>query len=104
MKTLTAQELKSLMDGSSPVLIDVREPWEFETCQIPGSKHLPMATVPARMRELDKAAPTVVICHHGMRSLQVAHYLIQSGFSDVYNLAGGIDAWASEVDPNVPRY
>jgi rhodanese-related sulfurtransferase len=104
MKTLSAQELKSLMDGSSPVLIDVREPWEFETCRIAGAKHMPMATIPARINELDKNAATVVICHHGMRSLQVAHYLVQSGFADVYNLEGGIDAWASEVDPDVSRY
>ena len=87
-----------------PILLDVREPWEFETCRIPDSRHVPMRSLPARLTELDRDAPTVVICHHGSRSLQVAYFLAHQGFSEVYNLAGGVNAWARSVDPAMPVY
>jgi rhodanese-related sulfurtransferase len=86
------------------VLLDVREPWEFQTCSIAGSRHLPMREVPARKDELDPDAEVVVICHHGGRSMQVAVFLEKNGFARVHNLAGGVDAWAKTVDPSMPVY
>lgn len=87
-----------------PVLLDVREPWEFQTCQLPDSQLLPMREIPARVGELDPQAETVVICHHGSRSMQVAVFLERQGFSKVHNLSGGVDAWARTVDPSMPVY
>jgi rhodanese-related sulfurtransferase len=88
----------------SIALLDVREGWEVDTAQVAGSIHMPMSKVPSRLAELDPNAPMVVMCHGGMRSLQVAQYLADQGFADIYNLSGGIDAWSQEVDPSVPRY
>ena len=92
----------------TPVLLDVREPWEVQTACVSedGFKLLtiPMREVPARLAELDPDQPVACLCHHGMRSLQVANVLVQSGFTEVVNLQGGIDAWSHEVDPSVPRY
>lgn len=85
-------------------LLDVREPWEYEHCRIEGSILIPMAQVPARVRELDRDVPVVVICHHGVRSFQVARFLEHGGFSRVYNLHGGVDAYAVEADSSMPRY
>jgi rhodanese-related sulfurtransferase len=92
----------------TPVLLDVREPWEVQTACISedGFKlmTIPMREVPARLAELDPDQPVACLCHHGIRSLQVANFLVQSGFTEVVNLQGGIDAWSYEVDPAVPRY
>jgi rhodanese-related sulfurtransferase len=88
----------------APLLLDVREPWEFATCHIAGSQPMPMASVPARIEELDPEAEIVVVCHHGMRSAQVCMFLERQGFSRVFNLAGGVAAWAAEVDPSMPQY
>jgi rhodanese-related sulfurtransferase len=87
-----------------PQLLDVREPWEFQTCHIAESRPMPMAEVPKRLAELDPQAETVVICHHGSRSMQVAMFLEKQGFKRVHNLAGGMDAWARSVDPSMPTY
>ena len=87
-----------------PLLLDVREPWEFQTCHIAGSQLVPMREIPARIGELDSAAEVVVICHHGGRSMQVALFLERQGFSSVSNLAGGVDGWAKTVDPSMPVY
>ena len=87
----------------APLLLDVREAWELEICRIEGSVAMPMGSVPARFPELDRDRETVVICHHGGRSAQAAEHFRQLGFSEVYNVVGGIDAWAA-FDPAVPRY
>lgn len=87
-----------------PVLLDVREPWEREKCAFAGSRHMPMASVPVHLDELDPAVPVVVVCHHGMRSFQVASFLDRNGFDAVFNLQGGVDAWARDVDPSMPTY
>ncbi|MHB8668725.1 MAG: rhodanese-like domain-containing protein [Burkholderiales bacterium] len=87
-----------------PVLLDVREPWEFRTCRIEGSLLAPMNTIPARAHELDRETDTVVICHHGVRSYQVGLFLERNGFSNLYNLQGGLAAWADQVEPTMPRY
>ena len=87
-----------------PLLLDVREPWEFQTCHIKGSKLVPMGEIASRASELDPAMEVVVICHHGGRSMQVAMFREKQGFSEVINLAGGVDAWARTVDPGMPVY
>lgn len=93
-----------LRDGRTPVLLDVREPWEWEICHLPGAILMPMRDLPARLAELNKHAETVVICHHGVRSYHAARYLETVGFDNVVNLSGGVAAWADEVDPKMPRY
>lgn len=94
--------------GERPVLLDVREPSELARArlEIPGAEliAMPMRAVPARHLELDRHRPVLTLCHHGARSLQVAMYLAQHGYPSTYNIEGGIDAWAREVDPSVPRY
>ncbi|PHV10574.1 rhodanese-like domain-containing protein [Chitinimonas sp. BJB300] len=107
MKHLTPTELATWLADDSrpkPFLLDVREPWEFETCQIAGAENRPMDTIRANVGQLDSTLPTVVICHHGMRSYQVGSFLERAGFDEVYNLNGGVAAWASEIDPEMARY
>ncbi len=108
MRRFTASELKAFLDSqtTAPLLLDVREPWEFTTCHIEGSQHIPMRQIPAAVEqeELDQDQDIVVICHHGIRSRQVAYYLEQHGFEKVINLEGGVEAWANDVDPTMPRY
>ncbi len=102
--TITPRELKERLDaGEVPVLLDVREPWEFQASRIEGSKLVPMNEMPERVSELDPAAETIVICHHGARSAYVTQALEQAGFANVLNLEGGLDVY-SDVDPSVPRY
>lgn len=106
MRQMTPKQLKEHLETTPelPVLLDVREPWEFQTCHIEGSLHIPMGQIPQNFRQLDPTRETVVICHHGMRSLQVSQFLEKAGFSKVINLTGGVDAWSREVDPNMPVY
>ena len=85
------------------MLLDVREPWEFDVARIEGSRLIPMGEIPERFSELDPAAETVVICHHGSRSAYVTRMLGEAGFARVFNLQGGLDAY-SDVDESVPRY
>lgn len=87
-----------------PQLLDVREPWDFETCRIADARLLPLRELPARVAELDPAAETVLICHHGGRSMQAAMFLERQGFASLHNLSGGVDAWARTVDPAMPVY
>lgn len=107
MKTLSATELaRWLNDGSRPppFLLDVREPWEYQICRIEGSELIPLRALAARVFDLNRAQPTVCICHHGNRSAHAAMFLAQHGFHDVYNLTGGVAAWSREVDPAMPTY
>jgi rhodanese-related sulfurtransferase len=90
--------------GRTPVLLDVREPWEWNLCRLPEAILIPMRELPARLQELSKDAETIVICHHGVRSYHAARYLESVGFADVVNLSGGMAAWSDEVDPAMPRY
>lgn len=103
---ITVSELKSLRDGAGEVeLLDVREPWEYDTAHISGSKLMPMGEVPARFnQELEPDSHIVVVCHHGVRSMNVTAWLRQQGFEKVQSLRGGIDRWAREIDPTVPLY
>jgi rhodanese-related sulfurtransferase len=98
-------ELKErLARGEQLTVLDVREPEEIAIAAFPGAIHMPMGDVPSRLTELDPEAQWVVVCHHGIRSAQVAMYLVRMGFERVSNLNGGIDAWSLTVDPSTPRY
>lgn len=90
--------------GESVTLLDVREPAELAAASLAFAAHVPMRDVPARLAELPRDKPLVVMCHSGGRSRRVAEYLIGNGFTDVFNLAGGIDAWSTQIDSRVPRY
>ena len=109
MQQLQADDAHALCTGGTPpLLLDVREAWEVATAAIrvdgAESLHIAMGEIPSRLSELDPSRPVLCICHHGMRSAQVAHFLSRQGFQTVYNLAGGIDAWSPHVDAAVPRY
>ena len=104
---LGAPELAAWLADESrprPLLLDVREPWEYATCRLDASQSMPMNTVPGRLDEIDLERPIVCICHHGARSMQVAAFLASRGGADVHNLTGGVAAWASQVDPKFPTY
>ncbi|MGE0315657.1 MAG: rhodanese-like domain-containing protein [Lautropia sp.] len=88
----------------APVVVDVREAWELARARLDDVVHIPMNAIPSSLERLDPDAPTVCVCHHGARSMHVAHFLERNGFSDVFNLTGGIDAWAVSHDPSVGRY
>ena len=106
MQSIEARDLQVLLASGQqkPRIIDVREPWEFEICHIDGSENVPMTQLAARLAVMDPQPGTVYVCHHGVRSLQVANYAESLGHNTVMNLAGGIDAWAQSVDPAMPRY
>ena len=103
-----AHWLQSLPPTAKPVVLDVREPWEWQTASVQAEGFslvtLPMGEIPARLAELDPTHPVACLCHHGARSQRVAMYLLQSGFEQVVNIAGGIDAWSQQLDTRVPRY
>lgn len=86
------------------LLLDVREPFEVATCAVTGSKHIPMRQIPEALPGLPGDRPLLILCHHGGRSLRVTQYLRANGFTQVSNVAGGIDAWSRQVDPTIPRY
>lgn len=97
-------EAQRLIQGASAELVDVREAFEIGICRIEGALHIPMNTVPNRLEELSREKPLLIQCHHGGRSMQVVRYLRQNGFDNAINVAGGIDAWAVEIDPGMQRY
>lgn len=105
MNQITPKELKRRLElGMQLAVLDVREEDEVALAPFPCATHIPMAELPSRLEELDPDEEIVVLCHHGIRSAQVVGYLVERGFTRVYNLSGGIDAWSREVDPSVPRY
>ena len=93
-----------LKTPGAAALLDVREPHEYTRCQIPGSLHIPMRQIPARLGELPADRPLLVLCHMGVRSMHVTQFLRANGFGQASNIAGGIDAWSETVDPALPRY
>lgn len=100
-----SQSSSDLNFKERPVLLDVREPWEFQTAHVEGSLLIPMGEIPARANaELDPEAHIVVMCHHGARSMNVTVWLRQQGFERAQSLAGGIEEWSRTVDSGVPRY
>jgi adenylyltransferase/sulfurtransferase len=99
------REVKKMIDEKQPfVLIDVREPHEFQICRIPGSTLIPLGEIPKRMHELDSASEIVVHCRSGQRSARAVEFLMKAGFQKIHNLKGGILAWSDQVDPSVPKY
>ena len=105
VQTLSVSEFKTWRDDNKAyVLLDVREDGEVAYANIEGHTHIAMNLIPLRHNELPDDKPIVVYCHHGMRSMQVALFLEHAGFTDVYNLSGGIEAWSVQIDPSVPRY
>lgn len=103
MRVFSATEFQTFIQGGA-TLLDVRTAEELEIAQIAGAVHIPLAELQQRIGELNPQQPIGVLCHHGMRSEMAARFLERSGFVDVVNLSGGIDAWAEEVDPSLPRY
>lgn len=102
---ITPQQLRDwLARGNGPLLVDVRQPWEFDIARIPGAELWPLAELSGRLAELPRGRPLVTVCHHGMRSLTAQALLQRAGFSRVQSLAGGVDAWAVEIDETMPRY
>ncbi len=103
---ITVAQAKALLSTDHPpLLLDVREPWEYATAHIDPSTLIPMNEIPGRAhQELDEDAPMLVLCHHGARSLSVANWLRQQGFEKAQSVAGGIDAWSALIDPTIPRY
>jgi rhodanese-related sulfurtransferase len=106
MTHLNASQLQDFLkeNESKPLLLDVREQWEYELCHIEGSAHTPMAEIHQALDELDKARDIVLICHHGVRSRQVGTILEHAGFKHVINLSKGIHGWAQEIDPMMATY
>ena len=107
MEHLSAPQLAAWLADPSrprPFLLDVREQWEFDLCHLDGATLMQMNSIPARIDDLDEDAEIVCICHHGMRSMQVAAYLARQSEGQVFNLRGGVDAWSIEVDAALPRY
>jgi rhodanese-related sulfurtransferase len=108
MQSLTPKALAELLartpEAERPLLLDVREAWELAICRIEGARHIPMGQIPAAIQQLDPERPVVCICHHGIRSYQVARFLEHQGLTRVINLEGGVAAWARDVDPAMATY
>ena len=103
---ITIDQLKQhLASPTPPLLLDVREQWEYDAAHIDGATLIPMNEIPARaFKELDEDSPILVLCHHGARSMSVAVWLRNQGFEQAQSVSGGIDAWSRNIDPTVPRY
>ena len=103
---LTVSQAQDLLASDHPpLLLDVREPWEYQTAHIEPSTLLPMNEIPGRAhQELDEETHILVLCHHGARSLSVANWLRGQGFDKAQSISGGIDAWSAQIDPTIPRY
>jgi len=106
VQEFSATQLQQFLNDNDtdPLLLDVREEWEFDRCHIDGSVLVPMGQIPSQLNELDPDRVTVVICHHGIRSRHIGIYLEREGFEKVINLSGGVDAWAKDVDPDMAIY
>lgn len=99
------REVKQRLDrGDTFLLVDVREPWEYDICKIAGAKLVPLRDLPANLGAFDGAEDVVVYCHRGMRSLDAAAWLRSQGVEKARSMAGGIERWSNEIDPGVPRY
>jgi rhodanese-related sulfurtransferase len=102
---ISPRQLKEKLDSPNPpLLVDVREPNEYQFCRIDGAQLLPLGQIMQWAETLDREREIVLQCHTGYRSMQAALYLRRLGFKHVYNLRGGIEAWSQQVDPTVPRY
>jgi len=104
MHSISVAQLAAQLKNEKPLLLDVREPWEYEICHIDGSINIPMGHIPQQLAQLQGATEIVVICHHGIRSQNVIRFLQQQSIDGLVNLDGGVDAWAREVDLDMPLY
>ncbi len=106
MREFSALQLQAHLESceTQPLLLDVRQPWEFDVCKIENSILIPMSQIPAKIDSLDAEREIVVICHHGIRSRSVGRYLEHAGFSNIINLSGGVDQWAKTVDKQMATY
>ena len=113
MRHFTPQQLQDFINESAkndmpPLLLDVREPWEFEYCHIEGSVLIPMGELASELEtlqdEVDHDREIIMICHHGIRSRQMGYYMEQAGYKNITNLDGGVEAWAENVEPSMKRY
>lgn len=110
MRNLMPRQVADLLSAKKseadpgPLLLDVREPWEFDICRIDGSRSLPMNQIPVAVPHLEQDRDIICICHHGIRSYQVARFLEHQGFTRVINLEGGVAAWARDIDRSMRTY
>ncbi len=106
MRRLSALEVDAHLKqaDAKPLILDVREPWEYAVCHIDGSELVPMRQIPTALDQLDPEQESIVVCHHGIRSFSVCRYLEQMGFAKLINLEGGVAAWARDVDPKMATY
>ena len=106
MRHFTAKQLQDFLATTEelPLLLDVREEWEFEYCNIEGSVLIPMGKLADKLDTLDPLRETIMICHHGIRSRQMGYYMEQAGFKNITNLDGGVEQWATDVDMTMKRY
>ncbi len=105
IKNLTPSEVDELLKSDKNILlIDVREPWEYETAKIENSQLMPLSKFAEESMNLNPDDNIIIYCHHGVRSLRACSFLVNNGYKNVINLDGGINAWSREVDPSVPRY
>lgn len=106
MKHITPTQLNEHLQHceTTPILLDVREQWEFDYCNIKDSILIPMGQLPDRLDELDSSQEIIMICHHGIRSRQMGYYMEQMGFDNIINLEGGVEQWARDVEPTMKRY
>ncbi|OQW91009.1 MAG: sulfurtransferase [Thiotrichaceae bacterium IS1] len=104
MRHLRPAELRAYLEHTQPLLLDVREPWEFHICHIAGSQLVPMREIAQQLPTFDPNQEIVIICHRGIRSRRVGYFLESAGFTRIINLAGGLAAWAEEVDLTMSTY
>lgn len=104
MRELNATQLQQYLVDNKPLLLDVRQAWEYDICHLKDSRLIPMAQLPSQLEQLNKEQETVVICHHGIRSRMMGRFLESAGFVNIINLSNGIDGWAKTVDPTMSTY
>jgi rhodanese-related sulfurtransferase len=102
---ISVQEVNArLAKGENVLLVDVREPWEYAVCKLPGATLIPLGALAANVNALLDAEEVICYCHHGMRSLDAAVWLRQQGVESARSMAGGIERWAEEIEPGMARY
>ena len=104
IEDLNPNQFKEKLTKDDNTLIDVREKWELNVCRIEGAVSMPMSSIMETFSDLDPELSYSLYCHHGMRSMQVANFLLSKGFKSLFNLRGGIDAWSKEIDNSVEQY
>ncbi len=106
MRRMSALEVDAHLKQANgkPLILDIREPWEYAVCRIDGSELVPMRQISTALSQLDPEQETIVVCHHGIRSFSVCRYLEQMGFTKLINLEGGVAAWARDVDAEMATY